>query len=98
VNCSDLRQNPPASAHDAGGFVWVFTTVAADAAVHHFTADRKQWILFEQTEPVTPGRPTFRRLALQHAIRHYCGSDDMRKASPALGTINANQKHTRNAA
>jgi hypothetical protein len=72
--------------------------VPADAAVHHFAADRKQWILFEQAEPDTPDRPTFRRLALQHAIRHYCGSDDMRRAGLARGTINANQKHTRNAA
>jgi len=28
-------------------------------------------------------RPALRRLALQHAIRHYCGSDDMRAAEQA---------------
>jgi hypothetical protein len=45
-----------------------------------------------------PNHPAFGRLALQHTFRHYCGSGDMRAAGPARGTINANQKHMRNAA
>jgi hypothetical protein len=52
---------------------WAAPTVPL-GAVHHFAADWKQWILFEQTEPDTPDHPALRCLALQHAIRHYCGS------------------------
>jgi hypothetical protein len=55
------------------------------------------WILFEQAEPDNRN-PAFGCLALQYAFRHYCGSDDMHTAGPARGTINANQKHMRNAA
>jgi hypothetical protein len=66
--------------------------------VHHFAADWKQWILFEQTELILPDHPALRCLALQHVIRHYCGSDDMRAAEQAQGKITLNHKHMRNAA
>ena len=47
--------------------------------------------------PIPADHPALRYLALQHAIRHYCGSDDMRAAEQAQGRISLNQKHMRNA-
>jgi hypothetical protein len=36
--------------------------------------DRRDWILFVQTEPTTSAAGAT-RLAMQYGFRHYCGSD-----------------------
>jgi hypothetical protein len=52
--------------------------VPARSPVHHFSADTNHGFFLSSRN--LPSSPDFQMLALQYAIRHYCGSDYIRAA------------------